>query len=202
MKNHDELENWRWLWLSQPAATIHLIRKVERQTVYMQLGRIAEILVTVFVGGGLSVWAIVKWNLDIALVAFGAWAFLLFAWRASVGSTRDVWSAGEATVTSYLDLAIERCRRSVAGMRAINALVLGETVFGLLIGNKIVADLGRWKPSSFLISLSISTVVAVALVLMTQAIKRRKLQPELEYLLRLRRQLSGDDESEPPTMAQ
>jgi hypothetical protein len=87
----------------------------------------------------------------IALLAGGTWLFLLWAWWASLASTKNVWTAGAATVTSYLDLSIERCRRNIAGIGTINRLVLFETLFGLVIGNKIVADIGRWKASSFVI---------------------------------------------------
>jgi hypothetical protein len=157
---------------------------------YMRLGRIADILVTILLGGGLTAWAIRNWNLDIALLAGGTWLFLLWAWWATLASTRNVWTAGAATVTSYLDLSIERCRRNIAGIRTIDLLFLLETPFGLVIGNKIVADIGRWKVSSFLISLSVSISIAIGLLRITQVIKRRKLQPQLDYLLRLRRQLS------------
>jgi hypothetical protein len=190
MKNNDELEGWRRLWLSQPAAPVHLIRKVERDTMYMRLGRIAEILVTVFIGGGLTVLAFLKQNLEFILLATGTWLFILYAWRASLASSKGMWSAGAATVNAYIDLSIARCRQRIADIWTMSMLLLLQVLFGLIVGNSIVVGEGRWKLSTFIITLSISIAYTVALLGAGQAIKRWRLEPELDRLLHLRHALS------------
>src|SRR5262249_561792 len=54
----DELEIWRRQWHSQPDVPIDLIRKVERQTVYMKLQRLA-LIAPVLVGVGTIVAAVI-----------------------------------------------------------------------------------------------------------------------------------------------
>lgn len=196
MKESDELDGWRRLWLSQPAAPVDLIRKVERDTMYMRLGRVAEVLVTVFIGGGLTVLAFLKQDLEFILLSAGTWLFILYAWRASLASSKGMWSAGAATVSAYIDLSIARCRRSIADIWTMSVLLLLEVVFGLIVGNSIVADEGRWSLSGFMISLSISISITVALLWAGQAFKRRRLNPELDYLLRLRHLLSDATSAE------
>jgi hypothetical protein len=190
MNENDELEDWRRIWVSQPAVPIDLVRRVERETIYLRLGRIAEVLVTVFIGGGLTVLAFKQPSLGFILLACGTWLFIAYAWRESLASTRGIWTAGAATITSYLDLSIERCRRYIAAVWTMSVLLVLELIFGLIVGSKIVADEGRWSLSSFLTSLSISIAIVLVLLWAGQAYKRRKLQPQLDYLLSLRRQLS------------
>src|SRR5262245_33568766 len=128
----------------------------------MRLGRIAEVLITVFIGGGLLLWAVRNPKLDIVLFVSGVLLITVIAWWASLATTRGIWAAGAPTVASYLDLSIERCRRNIRAFRWMGVLLLFGALFGLIMGNRIVADIGRWKWPSFLTSLSISVAIVAS----------------------------------------
>ena len=91
MMADDELAVWRRQWTSQPAVPVDLIRKVERQTAYMRMLRVAEVLVTVFAGGAVIAAAIVHpfvaaiyW----VVLALGTWTFIAVGWVVSLRSTQ------------------------------------------------------------------------------------------------------------------
>jgi hypothetical protein len=75
----DELEVWRRQWHSQPAVPMDLIRKVERETVYMRLDWVSQIM-PALIGVGAIIGAVVTHNISWVLLAAGTWMFIFIAW--------------------------------------------------------------------------------------------------------------------------
>lgn len=179
MSANDELELWRRQWHSQAAVPIDLIRKVERETVAMRKDRIVSILVTIIIGGGMTVWALLTPSLQIILLACGTWLFIVIVWAFSLANTRGIWSPAARTTASYIDLCIRRCHRKLDALR-----------FSGIIGFLFILFVVIIKPPSdlwdllFLLSFMIVFSIVMALIF-----RRQKTQDELTYLLNLQRQL-------------
>jgi len=187
----DEMEVWRRQWQSQPAIPIDLIRRVERQTVYMRLNRISQI-VPGLVGVGTIIAAIVEQTLTWVLLAVGTWLFIVIAWRFTVENMRGVWAPASETTTAYLELSIERCRRQLTSIRFSRALAVLLTAFVVIVDYQILASAGALRTNdSLLIFLGICVLAAagVVIILVVLRIKYRKTEAELNYLLSLQRLL-------------
>src|SRR5688500_7549681 len=93
MNFDSELQEWRRYWHAQPSVPLDLFRKVEEGTTSTRHYRIAEILVTVFMGGGTLAWAVFHPSTNWILLASGTWFAILLAWIYSLRSTRGIWAA-------------------------------------------------------------------------------------------------------------
>jgi hypothetical protein len=187
----DELDVWRRQWHSQPAVPIDLIRKVERQTVYMRLNWILQILPGL-VGVGTIIFAFNMPTLPRILLAIGTWIFILIGWRFMIENLRGVWAPTAETTAAYVELSIERCRRKLKDFRFGNVLSVLLTAFVMIVLYQVLASAGALRTTEDYLTMVGSFLFAaaiVAVVLLRQSGKRKKTEEELAYLLNLQRQL-------------
>src|SRR5579871_684863 len=103
----DELEVWRRQWQGQPAVPIDLIRKVERETVYLRLGLYA-IYIPYAIGIVTAIGAILNPTLLSIVFAFGLWLFIIIARIFGGQNMKGVWTPAAETTAAYVDLSILR----------------------------------------------------------------------------------------------
>lgn len=194
MKVDDELETWRRQWHSQPAVPIDLIRKVERDTIYLRMARAAQIA-PALVGVGTIVGAVLAPSLASILLAVGTWVFIGIAWRFMLANEKDIWAPAAETMTAYLDLCIRRCQRKLNDIRFGSVMAVLITVFVLVAVYQILQDQGGLTTASDFWTVTLTfamTILVVSFVLAVQVRNRRKTQAELKYLLNLQRQLEKE----------
>ena len=187
----DELEVWRRQWHSQPAVPIDLIRKVERQTIYMRLEWILQVLPGL-IGLGTIIAAFIMQTVPWIFLAIGTWVFILIGWRFMVKNMRGVWAPTAQTTSAYLELSIERCRRKQKDFRFGNVMAMLLTSFVLIVVYQILASSGALRTTrDYWITAAafLYAIVIVSVVLLLQAVKRKTTEKELAYLLNLQRQL-------------
>lgn len=107
-----ELGVWRDEWQSDAPVPADLRRRVERQSQWMKLMWICQILITVVFGGGTAAWALLAGREDVYILAVLTWLSLALAWSLSVMNTRGLWSAAESHA-DFLDLSIRRCSAQI-----------------------------------------------------------------------------------------
>ena len=187
MNFDSELQEWRRYWHAQPSVPMDLFRKVEEGTTSMRHYRIAEILVTVFMGGGTLAWAVFNPSTNRILLASGTWFAILLAWIYSLRSTRGIWAATAPTTSAYLDLSIRRCRWKVQNARydTIQGVLL--SAFVLVIDYRIISEMRGAAPPIWLF-VGLFVLFSVPLVVFFVS-KRRKAEAELTYLLDLQQQM-------------
>lgn len=187
----DELEGWRREWQAQPAVTMELIRRVERETVTMRWDRFL-LLAPAAVALGTTVIAALNPRIDAIVFAAGMWIFMAASWRFLVQNRKGIWGPSSETTAAYLELSIERCRRKLKDFRFgrvlspfITAFVLAGVWQGMASQGRLESAEGYW----ILGAASLFTIGVVAFAISAQNQKRKQTEAELEYLLDLQRQL-------------
>jgi hypothetical protein len=190
----DELEVWRRQWHSQPAVPIDLIRKVERQTVYMKLQRFALIL-PVLIGIATVVAAILLKTAPVILLAVGVWVFIILGLVFQYQNEKGVWSPAAETTSAYLELSIARCRKKLNDIRYTFVFAPLLTLFVLVVDYQILASYGVLRTTGDLKKVAAGFLFAigvVGVVMLLMLATRKKVKQELDYLLNLQRQLEED----------
>jgi hypothetical protein len=118
-----ELETWRREWQSETAVPPDLRRRVERQSRWLKVMVAADILVTVVIGGGVTLLAARAPRPDMLLLAAATWLFIAIAWTFRLSTTRGLWSPASVTTAAFVDLSIGRCRAQ------LKATVFGAALF-------------------------------------------------------------------------
>jgi hypothetical protein len=126
-----ELDIWREQWQSATVVPPDLQRRVERQTRTMKLILIAEIFVTIGMGGVFTAWAVRTPEPDIVVLAVVTWIFLASAWWFSMRVNRGKWSPSALDTRAFLDLSISRCRGRLAALKFGAGLFVCEIAFCL-----------------------------------------------------------------------
>ena len=126
-----ELEVWRQQWQSGTAVPLDLRRKVERQSRFMMLGLIADIVVTITIGGTTIAWAVRSPQPNIVLLAVATWIFIFTAWCFSLTINRGKWSPSAEDTAAFVDLSVRRCRGRLAAVWFAATLFLVQIVFVL-----------------------------------------------------------------------
>jgi hypothetical protein len=189
----NELDIWRRQWHSQPAVPIDLIRKVERQTVYMKLQRLA-LIAPLSIGVGTVVLAVMMPTIPWILLAVGTWVFILIGLWFEMQNSKGIWVPAAETTAAYVDLSIERCRRQMSAFRYFFVFAPLLTAFVMVAVFQVLASYDAIQTTrdyvfvagSFAYSTAVVGVVAAGMVK-----KRRKVRAELDYLLNLQRQLGA-----------
>jgi len=191
MKTDYELEKWRQQWQAQPQVPIDLIRKVERQTAGMKLYRLLEILVTIVMGGGSVVLAVVMRDTNVTILAIGTVIAIILAWRFALRHTRGLWEPSAPTTASYIDLSIRRCYWMIADTRYDSIQGVLITAFVFVMDYRMLVARGKWStPSDALWFWILGAVISLLLVL-AFANKRKKARTELAYLSNLQEELKN-----------
>lgn len=196
----DELEVWRRQWHAQPAVPIDLIRKVERQTVYLKLQRLALIL-PILVGIGTIVAAIIMKTAPWILLAVGTWVFIIWGLVFQYKNDKGIWAPAAETTSAYLELSITRCRKKLNDIRYTLLFAPLLTLFVLIVDYQILASKGVIRTpedvakivSGFLFAVGVVTVVMLLMLA-----KRKRVKNELAYLLNLQRQLEENGRFDTP----
>ena len=197
MSGNDEFSNWQQQWRSHPVVPVDLIRKIERKTLGLRAMRIAEIAVTVVMGGGLVGLTIahpgiarIYW-LGLTVVT---WMFITVGWCISLRARRNVWKAAEPSISAYIDLQVRRYRQQ------INA-IWSASIWGALFSSCLLIILyaalshalkahNVSLPWSSLVMFLAVGIGVNGMVLLGQVAKKRRLQSELDRMLDLQRNAS------------
>jgi hypothetical protein len=173
-----ELETWRAEWQAEAQGPADLRRKVARGTRNLRLMLALEVLVTVTIGGGYTLWAVREPRTEMLVLASAVWVFLAAAWTFAIVSRRGAWSPAAITTADFVDLSIRRCRGKLAAVRFGIGLYFAEMAFCL---TWLYRDPARRGPAPAIIF-----GVVTPAFLMGVARFRRKTQAELAGLLELR----------------
>jgi len=172
-----ELESWRAEWQAHNEVPAGLRRKVARGTRNMRIVLASELLVTVTVGGGSILWAVLEPRGEMLVLALAVWTFLAAAWTAGIRARRGTWSPAAITTADFVDLSIRRTRGKLAGTRFGVVLYFTEMIFCLAW---LYRDPARRVPAP-----AIVFAIATPLFLIFLARYRRNLRAELARLEKL-----------------
>jgi len=190
----DELEVWRRQWHSQPAVPIDLIRKVERQTVYMKLQRLA-LIIPILLGVGTIVAAIIMKGAPWIFLAVGTWVFIILGLLFQYQNEKGIWTPAAETTSAYLELSIARCRKKLNDIRYTFVFAPLLTLFVLVVDYQILASYGVVRTREDIAKIAggfLFAVGVVGVVLLLMVATRQRVKAELAYLLNLQRQLEDN----------
>lgn len=108
-----ELEQWQRQWRAQENVPPDLVKAVETGTRNRRRGLIAEIAVTVVMGGGVLAWAYASARAEVLVMAMAVWIFIAIAWIASMLLSRGTWQPVTATTAAFVEISILRCERGL-----------------------------------------------------------------------------------------
>jgi hypothetical protein len=189
----DELETWRREWHAQPTVPLDLIRRVERQTLYMRLDWAAQVL-PALVGASTVIAAVVVRTLAWIVLASGIWVFIIVGWWFMNQNMKGTWAPVAETTAAYVGLSIERCRRKLTSLRFDMAFAVLLTAFVILMVYRVLASAGVLRTVAnfmFMYAAFLLAIAAVVFMVLAQLRKRRKTESELAYLLELQRKLEN-----------
>lgn len=183
-----ELESWRNEWQTSAAIPADLRRRVRRQSRFVRIMLAADILVTVVVGGGATIWAARTPGTDYLVLALATWVFIAAAWAFVIRNRRGNWSPHALTTTAFLDVSIRRARSSIAAATFGTILYFAEIVFCLAWIYRQRLRSGPLPPGTFLTSPQTWIVWALTAAFAGFVVwYRRKKRTELSYLLNMRK---------------
>ena len=126
-----ELEVWRQQWQSDATVPLDLRRKVERQSRFMKINLIGEILVTIIIGGAIVGWAAHSPDAGIVLLAVGTWVYIAIAWTFGLIVNRGSWLPSAQGTAAFIDLSVRRCRGRLAAVWFAVVMFLLQVAFVL-----------------------------------------------------------------------
>lgn len=192
-----ELEVWREQWQEVAPMPEGLQEKVERQSWLMKIGIACDVLVTLIIGGGTTMWAILGRDSGIAAVAVAAWLFLAAAWFFVLYANRGLWAPTALDAVAFLDISVRRCHSALRTIWFAAGLFVVEIAFGLAWA-RMHSNTGKpvleWLAFS---SLRIDVVwVCTALFFVMLFWYRNRKKKELARLLQMRAEIAaGNGES-------
>ena len=179
MKPDLELQVWREQWQADTEVPANLRCKVERGSRNLRLLLALEVLTTVVLGGGWTVWATMHRSTEMVVLCAAVWLFFGAAWTFTILNRRGTWSPMTVSTAEFLDLSIRRCRTRLASSGFGAVLYFVEMAFSL---TWLYWDPARRRPLPAII---FSVATPVFLVVLVRY--RRKTRAELERLLELQR---------------
>ena len=187
----EELNMWRREWRTQPAVPIELIRKVERQTVYMRLGKWVLIL-PLSILLATTVGAVIHPTPINIILTIGMWLFTLIIGAYDTRKRKKLWAPAAETTAAYVELSIERCRHQSEQLRVVKVAIPLMTAFILFALYRIFVESGKFEsPTAYWIMIASlawsSCPIWFVFIVMGRA--ERKARAELEYLLNLKSQV-------------
>jgi hypothetical protein len=196
MSTDGELESWRRQWQSgaPPAADTNAVeelrRRVLRETRWLKWSLVAPILVTVGVGGAMSVRALRTAQLMDVLFAIETWIFTLVTWIGCLWIAHGTWRPLADTTAAFVDVSIRRREANARGATFGLCLYVAQLVF-------VVLALGTASPAGVVPLLTSSLVIVagwivVPIGLVALFLFHRRQRVEIERLHELERQLQSD----------
>ena len=181
-----ELEQWQRQWRTLEAVPLDLATSVEAGTRGMRRGLIAEIVVTIVMGGGAIGWASASPRAEVMVLAIAVWIFIAMAWVASLLLRRGAWQPVTATTAAFVEISILRCQRSLQAITIQAILYVLILTFDLVWlyfyrGESSVSEFLMRPATLFFLCLVTPVLAAAALWY------RRRLQRELKNLNELSR---------------
>lgn len=182
-----ELEVWRRDWQSETIVPLDLRRKVRRQSILMKIAVMADILVTITIGGATAAWAVHAPQPSTILLATWTWIVIAAAWTFTLRVNRGNWSPSAESTAAFVDLSVRRGRARLEAIRFAAGLFVVQMVFvlGWVYNNSPVhgTPVLRWLLFS---SIPIDAVWLCTAAFFTFLIwYRRKTQAELACFLSL-----------------
>src|SRR5437868_5638656 len=115
MKMDLELDQWREQWQSsaETPPLSGLSKRVTRQSRLMRIALAGDMLVTIVIGGGVIVLAILDARPATAVLAAGTWILIAAAWFFGLSIRKDTWSPAASTTAAFLDLSIRRAQSNL-----------------------------------------------------------------------------------------
>ena len=196
MNTDIELESWRRQWQSRAAAGVdaswadELRRRVLRETRSLKLNLAWPILVTLVVGGWITLRALrTEQTLDVVLAIEG-WIFIVVIWTGCLWITRGTWHPLADTTAAFVDISIRRREANLRGLTFGACLYVAQLAFAVLA-------LGATSPAGFVPVLTSSYMIVVGWIgvpcgLVVLYWFRRRQQADLRRLRELERQLQSD----------
>ena len=196
-----EMELWRQQWQGQPTEVMNLVRRVERESIAMRFAPLA-FLAPAGVAAATTVVIALNWqrgnhSIGGVLFAAGLWLSIgisLWFWK---HNARGVWNPAAETTTAYIELSIERCRRTERGYRfgrVMAPLVTAFVFLGVYKGMKSGGHLTTTADYWIVAATFLWTICIIAFVMLVNHRQMKKMRDELKYLLRLQQQLSEQRE--------
>jgi len=164
-----ELESWRAQWQADAEVPADLRRKVARDTRSMRLALAMEVLVTVTIGGGWTVRAILEPRTEMFVLAVAVWIFLAAAWTISAVTRHGAWSPAAVTTADFIDLSIRRCRGKLAAARFVLVLYFALVAFCL---TWLYRDPARRVPGPAIVYGVITPVLLIGLARFRRSTRR------------------------------
>jgi hypothetical protein len=187
MSTDFDLEALREDWRAEDSVPANLRRDVERQSQRMKIGLAGDIAVTVVIGGGSIVWALLSGQKDAGQVAFGTWMFIAGAWMFVLMINRGLWAPSAMDAATFIDLSIRRCQASLAATWFAAMLFVAEMVFGLSWAYRhadLQESVGKWLLFGS-VRIDVVWLATIAFVIGLFWFRRKK-KRELARLLSLR----------------
>ncbi len=182
-----ELDAWRQEWQSNAPVLPDLSAKVRRQTRFMRLMVAMEILVTVVIGGGSIVLAVLAGQTDFLVLTAAVWVFIAAAWTFAFLNRRGCWAPEALNTAAFLELSIRRCRADLSRVIFGVVLYFVEILFCLTWIYHHDAREVAITPGEFLRSTNCIVVGVVTVAFMAYSIAyRRRKRAELASLLKLK----------------
>ena len=181
-----ELERWQRQWRAQDAVPADLAKAVDAGTRNMRRGLIAEVVITVVMGGGALGWALASRRPDVIVLAIAVWIFIAMAWTASLLLRRGAWQPVTATTSAFVEISILRCERNLQAIAIQAVLYVVILTFDLIW-------LYYYRAESSVGELLMRPAVVVTLAIVTPLLAgaavwyRRRVRRELRNLAQLRR---------------
>jgi hypothetical protein len=196
MSSDGELESWRRQWQGGASSAVdadaveRLRRRVVRETRWIKVSLIAPILVTIGVGGAMTLRALrTEQHIDVVF-AVETWIFIVVTWVGCLWLARGTWRPLADTTAAFVDVSI---RRREANFRAVIfgvCLYAAQLVFVVLaLGATSSAGVLPLLTSSFTIGAGAIGVLGGLGFLYWFGPRQR---PDLERLRELKRQLQSD----------
>jgi hypothetical protein len=179
MKLDREWEALREQWQADTEVPANLRRKVYRGSRNMRLLLGLEVLITVVLGGGSTLWATLDRRAEMVVLSVAVWLFLGVAWTFGMMNRRGTWSPAAVSTAEFLELSIRRCQRRLASLWFGAGLYVVEMTFCLIW---LYRDPARREPLP-----AIVFALATPLFVVGMVWYRRRTRAELQSLLELKR---------------
>jgi len=179
MNLDSEIELWRTEWqsASEAPALAELRRRVARESLYMRILLVTEILVTIVIGGGSIVIAARDPRPANILLASATWLFITVAWIFALVSRRNSWTPVASTTAAFLELSIRRCHA------ALRSVIFGAILYAVEMTFCLTWIFHETHALNWTTLLIVTLITAIFAIFLMRY--RRKKRTELSYLKNL-----------------